>query len=77
NANSLEGAMGNLTTAINDRSGTLASQKFLNDDEQRQNAYNQAESEGKTILNKQNGTNTEKTAEEQERNNVDNAKHTL
>ncbi|HAZ5223933.1 TPA: hypothetical protein J8C25_002852, partial [Staphylococcus aureus] len=32
-ANSLDGAMGNLQTAINDKSGTLASQNFLDADE--------------------------------------------
>ncbi|MBW0972411.1 GA module-containing protein, partial [Pseudomonas aeruginosa] len=52
-ANSLDGAMGNLQTAINDKSGTLASQNFLDVDEQKRNAYNQAVSNAETILNKQ------------------------
>ncbi|MBD4562315.1 hypothetical protein GUG66_21730, partial [Xanthomonas citri pv. citri] len=48
NANSLDGAMGNLQTAINDKSGTLASQNFLDADEQKRNAYNQAVSAAET-----------------------------
>ncbi|HDC3663411.1 TPA: hyperosmolarity resistance protein Ebh, partial [Staphylococcus aureus] len=64
-ANSLDGAMGNLQTAINDKSGTLASQNFLDADEQKRNAYNQAISAAETILNKQTGPNTAKTAVEQ------------
>ncbi|HFE4843155.1 TPA: hyperosmolarity resistance protein Ebh, partial [Staphylococcus aureus] len=59
-ANSLDGAMGNLQTAINDKSGTLASQNFLDADEQKRNAYNQAVSNAETILNKQTGPNTAK-----------------
>ncbi|MFI3204756.1 hyperosmolarity resistance protein Ebh, partial [Staphylococcus aureus] len=77
NANSLDGAMGNLQTAINDKSGTLASQNFLDADEQKRNAYNQAVSAAETILNKQTGPNTAKTAVEQALNNVNNAKHAL
>lgn len=50
--------MGNLQTAINDKSGTLASQNFLDADEQKRNAYNQAISAAETILNKQTGPNT-------------------
>lgn len=76
-ANSLDGAMGNLQTAINDKSGTLASQNFLDADEQKRNAYNQAVSAAETILNKQTGPNTAKTAVEQALNNVNNAKHAL
>ncbi|HGZ3231842.1 TPA: DUF1542 domain-containing protein, partial [Staphylococcus aureus] len=76
-ANSLDGAMGNLQTAINDKSGTLASQNFLDNDEQKRNAYNQAVSAAETILNKQTGPNTAKTAVEQALNNVNNAKHAL
>lgn len=75
--NSLDGAMGNLQTAINDKSGTLASQNFLDADEQKRNAYNQAVSNAETILNKQTGPNTEKTAVEQALNNVNSAKHAL
>ncbi|MFH6264628.1 hyperosmolarity resistance protein Ebh [Staphylococcus aureus] len=77
NANSLDGAMGNLQTAINDKSGTLASQNFLDADEQKRNAYNQAVSAAETILNKQTGPNTAKTAVEQALNNVNSAKHAL
>lgn len=77
NANSLDGAIGNLQTAINDKSGTLASQNFLDADEQKRNAYNQAVSAAETILNKQTGPNTAKTAVEQALNNVNNAKHAL
>ncbi|HCY8403108.1 TPA: hyperosmolarity resistance protein Ebh, partial [Staphylococcus aureus] len=77
NANSLDGAMGNLQTAINDKSGTLASQNFLDADEQKRNAYNQAVSAAETILNKQTGPNTAKTVVEQALNNVNNAKHAL
>ncbi|HDB5945757.1 TPA: hyperosmolarity resistance protein Ebh, partial [Staphylococcus aureus] len=76
-ANSLDGAMGNLQTAINDKSGTLASQNFLDADEQKRNAYNQAVSNAETILNKQTGPNTAKTAVEQALNNVNSAKHAL
>ncbi|EVC74455.1 extracellular matrix-binding protein ebh [Staphylococcus aureus MISS6012] len=76
-ANSLDGAMGNLQTAINDKSGTLASQNFLDADEQKRNAYNQAISAAETILNKQTGPNTAKTAVEQALNNVNSAKHAL
>ncbi|SCT08192.1 cell wall associated fibronectin-binding protein [Staphylococcus aureus] len=76
-ANSLDGAMGNLQTAINDKSGTLASQNFLDADEQKRNAYNQAVSAAETILNKQTGPNTAKTAVEQALNNVNSAKHAL
>lgn len=76
-ANSLDGAMGNLQTAINDKSGTLASQNFLDADEQKRNAYNQAVSNAETILNKQTGLNTAKTAVEQALNNVNSAKHAL
>ncbi|MDF4062527.1 hyperosmolarity resistance protein Ebh [Staphylococcus aureus] len=64
-ANSLDGAMGNLQTAINDKSGTLASQNFLDADEQKRNAYNQAVSAAETILNKQTGPNTANTAIDQ------------
>ena len=67
-ANSLDGAMGNLQTAINDKSGTLASQNFF--DEQNVMLYNQAVSNAETILNKQTGPNTAKTAVEQALNNV-------
>ncbi|HDM1016381.1 TPA: GA module-containing protein, partial [Staphylococcus aureus] len=66
-----------LQTAINDKSGTLASQNFLDADEQKRNAYNQAVSAAETILNKQTGPNTAKTAVEQALNNVNNAKHAL
>lgn len=76
-ANSLDGAMGNLQTAINDKAGTLASQNFLDADEQKRNAYNQAVSAAETILNKQNGPNSAKTAVEQALNNVNNAKQAL
>lgn len=76
-ANSLDGAMGNLQTAINDKSGTLASQNFLDADEQKRNAYNQAISAAETILNKQTGPKTAKTAVEQALNNVNSAKHAL
>ncbi|HCU8440000.1 TPA: hyperosmolarity resistance protein Ebh [Staphylococcus aureus] len=76
-ANSLDGAMGNLQTAINDKAGTLASQNFLDADEQKRNAYNQAVSAAETILNKQTGPNTAKTAVEQALNNVNSAKHAL
>ncbi len=76
-ANSLDGAMGNLQTAIDDKSGTLASQNFLDADEQKRNAYNQAVSAAETILNKQTGPNTAKTAVEQALNNVNSAKHAL
>ncbi len=76
-ANSLDGAMGNLQTAINDKSGTLASQNFLDADEQKRNAYNQAVSAAETILNKQTGPNTAKTAVEQALNNLNTAKHAL
>ncbi|SAO56897.1 cell wall associated fibronectin-binding protein [Staphylococcus aureus] len=76
-ANSLDGAMGNLQTAINDKSGTLASQNFLDADEQKRNAYNQAVSNAETILNKQTGPNTAKTAVEQALNNVNSAKQAL
>lgn len=76
-ANSLDGAMGNLQTAINDKSGTLASQNFLDADEQKRNAYNQAVTAAETILNKQTGPNTAKTAVEQALNNVNSAKHAL
>lgn len=76
-ANSLDGAMGNLQTAINDKSGTLASQNLLDADEQKRNAYNQAVSAAETILNKQTGPNTAKTAVEQALNNVNSAKHAL
>lgn len=69
--------MGNLQTAINDKSGTLASQNFLDADEQKRNAYNQAVSNAETILNKQTGPNTAKTAVEQALNNVNSAKHAL
>ncbi|SBC50549.1 extracellular matrix binding protein [Staphylococcus aureus] len=69
--------MGNLQTAINDKSGTLASQNFLDADEQKRNAYNQAVSAAETILNKQTGPNTAKTAVEQALNNVNSAKHAL
>lgn len=73
----LNTAMGNLQGAINDKSGTLASQNFLDADEQKRNAYNQAVSAAETILNKQTGPNTAKTAVEQALNNVNNAKHAL
>lgn len=76
-ANSLDSAMGNLQTAINDKAGTLASQNFLDADEQKRNAYNQAVSAAETILNKQNGPNTAKTAVEQALNNLNNAKNIL
>lgn len=76
-ANSLDGVMGNLQTAINDKSGTLASQNFLDADEQKRNTYNQAVSAAETILNKQTGPNTAKTAVEQALNNVNSAKHAL
>ncbi len=76
-ANSLDGAMGNLQTAINDKSGTLASQNFLDSDEQKRNDYNQAVSAAETILNKQTGPNTAKTAVEQALNNINTAKHAL
>ncbi|MBR8935441.1 hyperosmolarity resistance protein Ebh, partial [Staphylococcus aureus] len=76
-ANSLDGAMGNLQTAINDKAGTLESQNFLDADEQKRNAYNQAVSAAETILNKQTGPNTAKTAVEQALNNLNTAKHAL
>ncbi len=71
--------MGNLQTAINnDKSGTLASQNFLDADEQKRNAYNQAVSAAETILNKRTGPNTAGTRTvEQALNNVNNAKHAL
>lgn len=77
NAQHLDQAMANLQTAINDKSGTLASQNFLDADEQKRNAYNQAVSAAETILNKQTGPNTAKTAVEQALNNVNSAKHAL
>ncbi|MGT2357334.1 FIVAR domain-containing protein [Staphylococcus aureus] len=57
--------MGNLQTAINDKSGTLASQNLLEYNKQKRNAYNQAISAAETILNKQTGPIQPKRAVEQ------------
>lgn len=77
NAQHLDQAMASLQNGINNESQVKSSEKYRDADEQKRNAYNQAVSNAETILNKQTGPNTAKTAVEQALNNVNSAKHAL
>ncbi|WP_180372055.1 GA module-containing protein, partial [Staphylococcus argenteus] len=76
-ASELNTAMGQLQSGINDEAATKSTQKYTDEDREKQAAYNDAVSAAKTLLNKTAGTNDNKAAVEQALQHVNTAKSAL
>lgn len=70
----LNTAMANLQNGINDKTNTLASENYHDADSDKKTAYTQAVTNAENILNKNSGSNLDKTAVENALSQVANAK---
>lgn len=73
----LNTAMANLQNGINDKTNTLASENYHDADSDKKTAYTQAVTNAENILNKNSGSNLDKTAVENALSQVANAKGAL
>ncbi len=73
----LNTAMANLKNGINDKTNTLASENYHDADSDKKTAYTQAVTNAENILNKNSGSNLDKTAVENALSQVANAKGAL
>ncbi|CAA3767967.1 cell wall associated fibronectin-binding protein [Staphylococcus aureus] len=73
----LNTAMANLQNGINDKTNTLASENYHDADSDKKPAYTQAVTNAENILNKNSGSNLDKTAVENALSQVANAKGAL